>query len=227
MKNYLVILLIAILPSCQTSKRKSNINDLSSTIIKTYYIAPVKVPCEGVGPMTCLLVKTKMENPWQYFYQSIKGFEHLWGQTYIIKVKETKIDNPPADSSSLNYELVEILEQRQVEQDFNMLYDIYGIIKVNNTLTKNTPQTLELNTTKMTFMGQAACNYYNGKLKKTNDWNGITFSQIISTEMYCKNQKTEDAYLKALQSATSYYKFNNSLLLFKDKEVVIEARRID
>ena len=177
--------------------------------------------------MTCLLVKTKMENPWQYFYQSINGFEHEWGQTYIIKVKETKIENPPADGSSLQYELVEILEQRQVDQDFNLLYDIYGIIKVNNTLTKNTPQTLELNTTKMTFLGEGACNGFRGQLQKTAKWNGINFKQMISTEMFCDNQKWEDIYFTALQSVTSYYKFNNTLLLFKDKEVVIEARRID
>jgi len=228
MNNYIFILLIAILASCQTSKKNSNHTTLTSDSIKTYYIAPVKVDRIGVGPMKCLLVKSKMEAQWQYFYQKINGFEHEWGQTSIIKVKETKMDNPPADGSSLQFELVEILEQRQVEQDFNLLYDIYGIIKVNNKLIdKGIPQTLELNTSKMTFIGEAACNNYNGQLKNTDYWNGIAFIHMINTEMYCKNQNTEDTYLKALQSVTSYYKFNNTLLLFKDKEVVIEARRID
>nr|WP_321452417.1 DUF4377 domain-containing protein [uncultured Carboxylicivirga sp.] len=228
MKYLPLISIFIILVSCQTAKKQINSPELSTYDIKTYYVAPVKVSCTGVAPTSCLLVKSKMESPWKYFYGNIEGFNHQFGQTYIIKVKETNIENPPADASSIKYELMEITEQRATEQEITHLYDIYGIISINNKqIPKGIYQTLEINTTEMTFMGQAACNHYNGKLKATTGWNGINFVQMINTEMYCNNQKTEDEYLKTLQSVTSYYKFNNTLLLFNGNEVVIEARHID
>lgn len=67
-----------------------------------------KAECMGVGPMECLQVKNNFDQPeWENFYANIQGFEFTEGETTLLKVKKTNIDNPPADAPSIRYELVE------------------------------------------------------------------------------------------------------------------------
>lgn len=231
MKNLIPLALIFLLfYSCKVSHKQTT---TSSTTIeaantKTFYVAPITVDCEGAGLQKCLLIKRKITDRWQLFYDNIEGFQHEWGNTYIIKVKETKLDSVSADASSLKHTLVEIVEKDQGEQELINLYDIYGVVKVNGkAVNEGYYLTLEINTKNMQIMGSGGCNTFNGSIEKTDNWNGINFKNIVSTKMYCPNQKDENTYLKALSRITSYYKYNNSLLLFTDNDVVIEARRMD
>ena len=224
------IALLLVLFSCQlTSKQTTeHTTSLSSEAIKTYYVAPIKANCESEGSQSCLLVKRKMSDRWTLFYEPIKGFRHEWGHTYIIKVKESKRNNTPADASSLQFELIEIVEKNKTEQEFINLYDIYGIIKIDGQqINQEVFQSLELNTKEMTFMGEGGCNSFKGKIKQTENWNGISFIHMISTKKACPNLTQEDKYLNALRSVTGFYRYNNTLLLFAGQEPVIEARRID
>ncbi len=77
---------------------------------KILYIDSSLVDCVGVGPQQCMLVKENPNSEWELFYDSIEGFEYQEGTEYKISVTITEIQNPPADSSSLKYILVEILE---------------------------------------------------------------------------------------------------------------------
>ncbi len=87
---------------------------LSSSNTSTFYIAPYKAHCVGVGPMQCLKIKKEKEENWQLFYDKINGFEFEEGNEYLIKVKEEKRENPPADASSIIYNLVEIIEKKPI-----------------------------------------------------------------------------------------------------------------
>lgn len=53
------------------------------------------------------------ENDWQYFCQSIEGFDGIYEEGYIyqISVNKIKIKNPPQDGSSVKYELIEVLSK--------------------------------------------------------------------------------------------------------------------
>lgn len=67
-----------------------------------------KADCMGVGPMKCLQVKNSLDQTdWQNFFAGIEGFEFTEGESTLLKVKATRIDNPPADASSIRYELIE------------------------------------------------------------------------------------------------------------------------
>ncbi len=67
-----------------------------------------KAECMGVAPMECLQVKTSLDQAdWQNFFSVINGFEFTEGESTLLKVKATHIDNPPADGSSIQYELIE------------------------------------------------------------------------------------------------------------------------
>jgi hypothetical protein len=75
------------------------------------WIGPERVECEGVAPMMCLQVAESEDGNYQLFYDEIVGFEPLEGTSYVIDVKITEVENPPADASSLEYALVDIVEE--------------------------------------------------------------------------------------------------------------------
>ncbi len=82
----------------------------SSSRVVRIRIGPDVVDCVGVGPRKCLLVK-ESENPdWEFFYDGIEGFTHIEGVSYVLDVEITEIEDPPADASSLDYRLVQVVE---------------------------------------------------------------------------------------------------------------------
>ena len=75
------------------------------------WIGPERVECEGVAPMMCLQVATSEDGDYQLFYDTIEGFDYQEGTSYVIDVSITEVENPPADAASLQYTLVEIVEE--------------------------------------------------------------------------------------------------------------------
>ena len=66
------------------------------------------------------------------------------------------------------------------------------------------------------FNGNGGCNTINGSyMLKEQD--GISFSNIISTEMTCKALPTEEKLIKALQGASSYLLKGDTLFLHKSR----------
>ncbi|MGY5149848.1 MAG: DUF4377 domain-containing protein [Candidatus Nitrosopumilus sp. bin_68KS] len=78
---------------------------------KTFFISPILVDCVGVAPQKCMQIREDETSDWQNFYDSIEGFTFEQGHAYKILVKITDIENPPADSSSKRYHLIDILEK--------------------------------------------------------------------------------------------------------------------
>ena len=74
------------------------------------------VDCVGEMEGTCLLVQEGDligTDDWEYFYyvDSIEGFTYEPGFLYGLIVKKTAVENPPADGSSIRYELVKIVSK--------------------------------------------------------------------------------------------------------------------
>ena len=82
-----------------------------STDTTRLWIGPERVECEGVAPMMCLQVAETEDGNYQLFYDTIEGFDYQEGTSYVIDVSITEMENPPADASSLQYTLVEIVEE--------------------------------------------------------------------------------------------------------------------
>ena len=78
---------------------------------KTLWVAHYRVDCLGVGPQKCLLIKEEQYSPWELFYGQIEGFDYVEGYGYELRVLEEKIDNPPADSSAIRVNLVEVINR--------------------------------------------------------------------------------------------------------------------
>lgn len=82
---------------------------------KFIYVSSETKPCVGVGPMTCLQVRDTVSDPWQLFYGQIEGFTPQPGIAYRLRVIEQKVENPPADGSSVRVILDQIIEQTVVK----------------------------------------------------------------------------------------------------------------
>ncbi|RJG42008.1 DUF4377 domain-containing protein [Motilimonas pumila] len=65
----------------------------------------------GAGKATCMLVKTPDTQEWQSFYGQIEGFDYQPGYQYQLQVSQQKVDNPPADASSIQYSLVKVISK--------------------------------------------------------------------------------------------------------------------
>jgi hypothetical protein len=87
---------------------------LRKTQTETWMVGPERKPCSGVAPMECLQIKKNpSDTAWQYFYDAIEGFDYEAGYTYTLEVTSNKVDNPPADASSIKYTLVKIVKKEK------------------------------------------------------------------------------------------------------------------
>jgi len=103
----LVSVLTIVLAGCETG-------GLLSAEDKRLFVGPVLEDCVGVGPQKCLLVKERMEDDWQLFYDGIEGFIWEPGYVYELDVSVRHVPNPPADGSSLSYHLVRLITKTEV-----------------------------------------------------------------------------------------------------------------
>ena len=78
---------------------------------KTLWVAHYRVDCVGVGPQKCMLVKEEQYSPWRTFYGQIEGFDYVEGYAYELRVVEDRIDDPPADGSSIRVKLVRVINR--------------------------------------------------------------------------------------------------------------------
>ncbi|GHD61039.1 META and DUF4377 domain-containing protein [Jeongeupia chitinilytica] len=76
-------------------------------------ISPERKTCSGVGRMECLQVREPGAADWQLMYFGIEGFEPQPGVGYVVKVREERVENPPADAPNRKLILIETLETRR------------------------------------------------------------------------------------------------------------------
>ncbi|MCD4501595.1 META and DUF4377 domain-containing protein [Chromobacterium vaccinii] len=84
--------------------------------IKFIYVAAERKACTGVAPMQCLQVRADKSKPWELHYGEIEGFRPEPGVAYRLRIKEVKVDNPPADASSIRWILDLVVEQEVVRK---------------------------------------------------------------------------------------------------------------
>jgi heat shock protein HslJ len=78
---------------------------------KILFVGAEQVDCQGVAPQKCYLVKEEPNAEWEYFYDEIAGFQWEAGYEYELRVRVIPVENPPADASSVIYELIEVVSQ--------------------------------------------------------------------------------------------------------------------
>ncbi len=119
---------------------------------------------------------------WQNFYNTIIGFDYLSGYSYRLLVLETKLDNPPADGSSLSYSLIRVLSKKSKALE-NPLLGRWTLIGYNSTPITSTGYTLTIERDRLSAK---FCNNMFGSY--TLSGNTIVAPAIASTMMYCEGQ---------------------------------------
>ncbi len=82
-----------------------------------HYLAP----CWGFGPLLCMQVRYDgTDGPLENFYDSIDGLTFEWGHRYEVRVLVTDIENPPPDGATQRFELLELISDTPVTDNFNL-----------------------------------------------------------------------------------------------------------
>lgn len=78
---------------------------------KVVYVDGQRVPCQGVASQTCYRVRDNPDGPWQLWYGPIEGLDFEPGVAYTLRVRETRVPQPPADASAIRWELLEVVKR--------------------------------------------------------------------------------------------------------------------
>ena len=196
--------------------------------IKTLFVGPELVDCVGEAPQQCLQVRESENEDWTLFYGQIIGFEFEPGYAYELRVSETEIDNPPADASSLEVTLVEVVDKTAVTATatpHQQGAELEGSSWVLESFGPNDNQTAVLPNTELTLNfdgsqinGNAGCNSYFADAT-INDDGSLAFGLMGSTLMACLDEdvmQQESDFLATLAQATSYTIADNRLTLYTE-----------
>ncbi|WP_175455623.1 DUF4377 domain-containing protein [Winogradskyella thalassocola] len=218
-----VVILTVMLSSCSTTKKTT----------ATYWVNSAKVDCDaGAGKTTCLQV-SKAENhenaEWSLFYSTINGFTFEPGYLQKIEVTETQLDaeGVPADASSIQYDLINVLEKKQDPK--LAIHDIWATTHINSKAIESTTTVpmLEINTTEMRASGTNGCNNYTGQIKNITS-NTIEFGAIASTRKMCMDMAVPDRFDKAFNSISTYKKEGLTLSFYNEAgDEMLRLKKVD
>ncbi|MEL6404718.1 MAG: DUF4377 domain-containing protein [Chloroflexota bacterium] len=202
MQKFLVIIALLLLAVSLVSAQESTPEaDDDTTLI---YISPATQTCTGVGEQDCLVVRFEDENTLSFFYDSIDGFDYQSGFAYRLRVRITEVENPPADASSLNYELVEIVHQFPA-----LIDDVQWELQLLNGEIVEDPTRYTLLISESELFIGADCNRVQGDLER----DPFRIETTISTRVACPEDSLESAYVSALNDVSLMSVENGELLL--------------
>lgn len=210
MRNFLLLvsMTMVLLYSCQFKPQG---------VEKNIYVGAQLVDCQGVGPMKCLQVKDAPEEEWRLFYGVIEGFTYEEGFIYTLKIRETQVENPPADGSSLKWTLVEVMTQEEMpapkDQGKTWTLQAYGPPAELTPVPADITVTLIMDLIENKVFGTSGCNRYTGILFTGEG--GVRIGEISSTEMACAEvvMAVETAYLGLLPAVRAYKVESGQLIM--------------
>ncbi len=187
-----------------------------------YYIAPNKVDCMGIGPSKCYLAKKSTDAGYNFFNGEIEGFNYEEGYEYKISVNIVKLENTPADQSSMKYVLDKVLEKTKAvavntDTKIQQKWTLAKYLK-NDKLIKNTSKAFIQFTKDARINGNSSCNNFFGSY--TQSENTITFSQVGMTKMYCEGSIESD-FITNLNEVNAYKIVKKSLYLYHDSKLLL------
>ncbi|MCO6450613.1 MAG: META domain-containing protein [Caldilineales bacterium] len=184
--------------------------------IVTLYVGPTMEECVGSGPQQCLLVKENPDDEYTFFYSPIQGFDFEEGYEYELLVQVTPVENPPADSSSLSYELVNIVSKNPAGSTVetapqptyaldSVWWRLVAYVDADGAVV-DVPVQVEITARfeNGQVAGQAGCNNYFGSYETSG--NELTIQTGGATLMACPDElmAVEQLYLDQLSKVALY-----------------------
>jgi heat shock protein HslJ len=184
-----------------------------------WYVGPEMAPCADVSTKMCMQVKESSQENYTVLNGEIEGFCYKPGFEYVIKVKEEPGLNPPADVSSKNWTLVEVISKTGGATASNLEGASWSL---DSYLNREGDTECLLPYTEITALfesgrvsGNGGCNSYTGSY--VTDGDNINISGVISTLMFCMDNistQESDYFLNLNQAAT--YNISGNLLRVMD-----------
>ncbi len=191
--------------------------------LKTIYVGPEMVECEGEGPQQCLLVKEDPNAEYQLHYFPIQGFNFEPGYEYELIIREETIENPPAGGSSLNWVLVEEVSRTAVEgTEQSLLFEAaelsgtswqwLAMVTPVESVTVDDPgsYTLEF-LADNTVAIQADCNSGSGTYEA--DGSSLSISITATTLALCPEGSLSDLFIRNLNAAAIQFTQDGNLFI--------------
>lgn len=118
LKSILLFLCLLSFIGCKKDEPKDEMQIISMSISEETGITYDLFDTNKEYPIECMLVMEEdAPRVWQPMtFGTIKGFTYEKGHSYELKVKRTRLVNPPMDASAYTYELVQILEDRIITE---------------------------------------------------------------------------------------------------------------
>lgn len=86
-----------------------------------------RAPCTGESARLCYVVKIGDGTEWEFFYNSIVGFDtYRWGHTYDLIVLREQVQNPPQDGSIYRYSLVRVVSEEMAPATTEFSFTLKG-----------------------------------------------------------------------------------------------------
>ena len=223
MRIFSALFTILFLASCQPKNEE----------IHTYWVNSYKVPCQGVAPMECLLIQKNEEidpKAWTYFYSSIEGFE--FESLYLTKLKVREItkdiNETPADASSIDYELVEVLS-KELDSRYR-INDIWVLTALDEKPIEipegaEAPY-IEVNLKEQRIMGNDGCNEFSGPIDLLTP-TSIQLGNLVQTEMACMSIDYAYPFMQALQSAHRFTIGEGTLVMMEEGKERLRFKKVD
>lgn len=185
---------------------------------KILYIADAKVNCDA--NRYCLQIKEIGADDWQFLNSPIEGFEFHEGQYYKIEVEVADLDKPSAEGLTQSYKLIQILEQSKGPLMLDNGAWMVTLVQNMDSFGRN--PFIRIDRSKNQISGNTGCNRFSGTMEIVEEQ--VSFSQISSTEMMCREMKVEQAFLTTLKEVSTYKIAENKLQFFdKHQKVIMEA----
>lgn len=117
--SVLLILTALLIPAISQAQQ-------SADSLQVLYVSGETVDCVGVAPQTCLQIKSSPDAEWELLYNGILNFQPQTGMEYTLSVRVIDMPADIADAPSFQYQLVEILNRTQLDDDAMSLASHYA-----------------------------------------------------------------------------------------------------
>jgi heat shock protein HslJ len=236
MKNTLIVTILSLfLFSFGMPKKSPKIK----SPYRKLFVAARMVDCRGDGKEKCFLVKSSPEKSWEYFSESIEGFDHESGFEYQILVEIADLPDETADGFSTKYVLrrviaktasgkptetvakPEIKSTKSVATEW-VLTDF--IEKNSGREAKGFEATLVMDFAGKKIYGQGPCNKFSGSLRDLEK-NRVRFENIGSTRMACENSDKERTFLSLLPLTRKFVIEGDRMYIYHGPELIMAFKR--
>lgn len=197
-----------------------------------------RVPCVGVAPMSCLQIRRdgQPEGTWQNFYSEIRGFDYRPGYLYRLRVRATELppESLPADASSIQYDLVEVIDE--MPDPRLEIHDIWALVQIDdqggdafNPAAVPEHPYIEFNVTRGAYLGNTGCGEFGGKILRIGPQE-LRLGPMTSetAQPNCHDGSVTAHWSAALEKVASWHRKELTLaLLDGNGSEVLRFRKVD